>query len=150
MILFNGSFKSAEVTRKVLSTQPKDRVSKISSVLVGPVPCTVVVNKQGSRRKYLATRSSVSSFACTAHSFACSTLLTTLTRSTAHLITHSQTRRKVNDYTLFFIRTRNLNLSLGVKVLADLRLKSSFFVLHFFDNFNSNDCFLSYDFMKYM
>ena len=36
-------------------------------------------------------------------------------------------------YTLFFIRTRNLNLSLGVlNDLANFRFKSSYFVLNFF------------------
>ena len=35
--------------------------------------------------------------------------------------------------TRFFLRTRNLNLSLGVlMILADIRLKSSYFVLNFF------------------
>ena len=39
----------------------------------------------------------------------------------------------LTEYTLFFMRTRNLNLSLGVlTVLADFRLKSSYFVLNFF------------------
>ena len=42
--------------------------------------CTVVWNKQESRCKYWATRSSVRSFACTAHFIACSTLLNSLAR----------------------------------------------------------------------
>ena len=40
-------------------------------------------NKQKSRRRYWATRSSVRSFARTAHSFACSVLLASLARSAA-------------------------------------------------------------------
>jgi hypothetical protein len=44
---------------------------------------TVVWNKQESRRKYWATRSSVRSFARTAHSFACSGLLASLAPSAA-------------------------------------------------------------------
>ena len=44
---------------------------------------TVVRNKQNSRRKYWVTRSSVRSFARTAHSFACSGLLASLMPSAA-------------------------------------------------------------------
>ena len=44
---------------------------------------TVGQNSQEYRLKYWATRSSLRSFARTAHSFACSTLLTSLTRSAA-------------------------------------------------------------------
>ena len=46
-----------------------------------PEHCTVVWYKQEQRRKYWATRSSVRSFARTAHSFACSGLLALLTPS---------------------------------------------------------------------
>ena len=59
------------------------------STAVGFGRRTVVWNKQESRHKYWATRSSICSFACTAHSFACSGLLAslaptaTLTRSLA-------------------------------------------------------------------
>ena len=45
--------------------------------------CTVVWNSQESRRKYWATRLSVRSFARTAHSLACSGLLTSLAPSAA-------------------------------------------------------------------
>ena len=51
---------------------------------------TMVWNKQESRRKYWATRSSIRSFARTAHSFACSGLLASLAPSAA--LTHSLTR----------------------------------------------------------
>ena len=44
---------------------------------------TVGQNNQEYRRKYWATRSSVRSFARTAHSFACSALLALLARSAA-------------------------------------------------------------------
>ena len=44
---------------------------------------TVVWNKQESRRNYWATRSSIRSFACTAHLFACSSLLDLVRCSTA-------------------------------------------------------------------
>ena len=50
----------------------------------------MVWNKQESRRKYWATRSSVRSFARTAHSFACSGLLASLAPSAA--LTHSLAR----------------------------------------------------------
>ena len=43
--------------------------------------CTVVWNKQESRRKHWATRSSIPLLANTAHSFACSALLPLLARS---------------------------------------------------------------------
>ena len=49
--------------------------------------CTVVQNSYESSCKYWATRSSVRLFARTAHSFACSGLLTSLAPSTA--LTHS-------------------------------------------------------------
>ena len=57
---------------------------------------TMVQKNQESSYKYQATRSSVCWFACTIHSFACSTLLALLTHSAAliHLLacslTHSQ------------------------------------------------------------
>ena len=44
---------------------------------------TMVEISQNSRRMYWATRSSIRSFACTAHSFACYTLLALLARSAA-------------------------------------------------------------------
>ena len=47
------------------------------------IPCTVGQNNQESRLKYWATRSSVRSFARTAHSFACSGLLASLPLSAA-------------------------------------------------------------------
>ena len=64
--------------------------------------CTMGQNNKRSRCKNWATWPSVRSFASTAHSFACSALLTLLTRSTAltHLLTrfaHSLTCGKVND-----------------------------------------------------
>ena len=43
----------------------------------------MVQNNQESRRKYGTTRSSICSFACTAHLFACSSMLTLLRCSTA-------------------------------------------------------------------
>merc|ERR1712081_71167 len=64
---------------------------------------TVVWNKQEWRRKYWATRSSLRSFACTAHSFACYGLLASLvpsaalTRSLAHFA-HSLARGTANDW----------------------------------------------------
>ena len=74
-------------------------------ILVNPVPpleniTWVIGNHMG--RKYWATRSSVRSFARTAHSFACSGLFALLVSSAAltHSLTrsvHSLARRKEND-----------------------------------------------------
>ena len=69
---------------------------------------TMVQNSQKSRLEYWATRSSVRSFARTAHAFACSRLRTphrsrpplrSLVRSLAHLA-HSLARGKVNFWCL--------------------------------------------------
>ena len=59
----------------------------------------VVQNSHESRRKYWATRSSVRSFARTAHSFACFALLASLARSAVLIISliHSRARGKVYD-----------------------------------------------------
>ena len=60
-------------------------------------------NNQESRQKCSASRLSVRSFACTAHSFACYALPTSLARSTeltcslARLLTHSRACGEVND-----------------------------------------------------
>ena len=63
---------------------------------------TMAQNKQESRRKYWATHFSVCLFACTAHSFACSTLFAALvhsaalTRSHIHSFTHSLTHHRAH------------------------------------------------------
>ena len=63
----------------------------------------MVQNNQKSRLKYSATRSSIRLFACTIHSFTCSTLLASLMRSAVltYWLTcspgHSHTRGIVND-----------------------------------------------------
>ena len=72
--------KSLEKTWPTLTLHP---IQRLPMMMTTSLPCTVVWNKQESGRKYLATRSSVRSFARTAHSFACSRLLAMLAPSAA-------------------------------------------------------------------
>ena len=77
--------KGAQGCRKKARKREKRVIVKNSLT-----PRTVVWKNQESRRKYWATRSSVRSFARTAHSLACSGLLASLAPSAA--LTHSLAR----------------------------------------------------------
>ena len=67
-------------------------VSLLSDLIIATftLSSTMGQNDKNSRCKYWATRSSIRSFACTAHSFTCSALLALLVRSA--VLTHSLAR----------------------------------------------------------
>ena len=83
-----------------------------------PFGRTVGQNKQEYRLKYWATCSSIHSFGCTAHSFACSALLAYLARSTAltRLLARSLRSLSCSWESEFLMSQNNLVLSWSSRV----------------------------------
>ena len=75
--LMESTFESLEGKIAYLT----NTLERVKEVLIGK--STMVENRKEHRCKYWATCSSVRSFACTAHSFACSGLLASLAPSAA-------------------------------------------------------------------